>query len=136
MAARTTSTPDLIWECIKKDTCFLRKSNGHIFTQDPLNMAGRHTKRHTGLTGNGAGIIVEKGRFTLKMSKKKASKQRLPSRSTTQVKLSGNKKQSLRKLKKALFPLKGHAQQTAVRRYLKLQQGMRNRHSKRSETKA
>uniref|UniRef100_A0A6G3MLD1 Large ribosomal subunit protein eL28 n=1 Tax=Henneguya salminicola TaxID=69463 RepID=A0A6G3MLD1_HENSL len=46
--------PDLEWELIKKNSCFLIKNNRLVLSKEPFNLMGLHCKKNCGLIQNKA----------------------------------------------------------------------------------
>ena len=40
---------ELIWESTKRNTCFLKKSNGFTLTREPFNLKNIHSLKYSGL---------------------------------------------------------------------------------------
>ncbi|CDI81732.1 60S ribosomal protein L28, putative [Eimeria acervulina] len=40
---------ELLWQCVRKTSCYIKKSNGVVLTSEPLNLTQKNTLRHSGL---------------------------------------------------------------------------------------
>ncbi|KAL8447185.1 hypothetical protein Emag_004451 [Eimeria magna] len=40
---------ELLWQCVRKTSCFLKRSNNIVLTNEPLNLTQKNTLRHSGL---------------------------------------------------------------------------------------
>lgn len=40
---------ELLWHCVRRTSCFLKKSNGITLTSEPQNLTQKNTLRHSGL---------------------------------------------------------------------------------------
>lgn len=73
---RSQVSDDLLWAANGKNNCFLRKSQGLVFSLDPTNLSGINLKRDSGVTsqeGLGITLNVQERRISEKKSKKKAT---------------------------------------------------------------
>ncbi|KAH7650515.1 60S ribosomal L28 [Cryptosporidium bovis] len=43
---------ELIWEATKRNTCFLKKSNGFTLTREPFNLTNKHSLKYSGLAAS------------------------------------------------------------------------------------
>ncbi|KJZ73374.1 hypothetical protein HIM_07168 [Hirsutella minnesotensis 3608] len=96
MVAPTLSnvSPDLIWEVVRNNNCFLSKSNrngGVQFSHDPMNLTNMNSRKHAGFVNSKAiGVVAnEKGGVTV-ISKKEVNYNK-PAKSLTKSTLGGNK---------------------------------------------
>lgn len=78
---------DLIWEGVKKNNAFLKKSNGITLTSDPLNLVGLHKKKFDGLSGKGVGLEVSQRRVFIV---KNTNKAKHPKKNVVKKKIAAN----------------------------------------------
>lgn len=86
---------DLVWECVKKNNCFMRKFNGVTLSKEPLNLTHVHAKRSSGLTGHGVGVVLEGRKATLLTNQ---SKGRNPRKNVQKMRLGTSTQESLPKV--------------------------------------
>lgn len=98
--------PDLLWECIKKNSSFLRKPNKELkrpFSADPGNLVGIHSQKFSGISASEALNVrpLKRGKkesIELVQSHAKASRQRRPSAAQVSSGLSKCPKRGLSRL--------------------------------------
>ncbi|OEH77577.1 60S ribosomal protein L28 [Cyclospora cayetanensis] len=74
---------ELLWQCVKKTNCFLKKSNGIILTSEPLNLTQKNTLRHSGLCHKqpvGLSLVGNNCAVKLSYKQKAGRKMRYPKR--------------------------------------------------------
>jgi len=68
------ASADLIWECVKHNSCFIRKqkSNGTIFTKEPGNLMGLNKYKFSGIANPKAvDMSSKKGKVVMKLTNQK-----------------------------------------------------------------
>ncbi|CDJ66957.1 60S ribosomal protein L28, putative [Eimeria necatrix] len=43
------ASAELLWQCVRRTSCFLRKSHGILLSKEPLNLAQKNSLRFSGL---------------------------------------------------------------------------------------
>lgn len=83
---------DLVWECVKKNNCFIKKFNGVTLSRDPLNLVGIHCKKYTGLSGNSVGLEIAQRKVYLV---KRNGKSRNPAKNVEKLRVGNDKATSM-----------------------------------------
>ena len=112
---------DLIWECIRKNNCFLRPDTRVTLSAENGNMYSKNSFKYSGLTGKAAGLkLVQAG-------KKSSIVMTAPSRkiaaSTT---VSKNNAAAFKTISKVLGATRPAAVAPIKRAYAKIKQALRN----------
>ena len=69
---RQQVSDDLMWGINGRNNCFLRKTQGVVFSMDPTNLSGINLKRDSGITSQeGLGITLTKQERNVKVKKSK-----------------------------------------------------------------
>ncbi|CAL8094798.1 unnamed protein product [Calicophoron daubneyi] len=90
----------LVWELVKKNNCFLMKSNGEQFSRDPLNLKGKNCFRYSGLVHKKAiGIKQEKYGKGIILITKKAGYDHKPSKAVVRTKYVRGRRRALQKIR-------------------------------------
>eukprot|EP00916_Digyalum_oweni_P022827 GHVL01037802.1.p1 GENE.GHVL01037802.1~~GHVL01037802.1.p1 ORF type:complete len:144 (+),score=27.52 GHVL01037802.1:15-446(+) len=122
----------VIWNCIKKNNCYLHKSNGIILSTDPTNMCGIHNERYSGLSNiKSAGIVVKKPKnvegtkqksvqFVLVTKCAKPAVARKLYKSVVKTKISKNIKCASKKIEKILNQYRPDLVPLAQKKYARL----------------
>lgn len=136
---------DLMWQCIRKSSCFTRKSAPYpkrLFSMEPNNIMGLHSQRYSGLADEVLGVHAIKNgiRETIELTKSrpKPSKQRKPATAMTSTGLSKCKKKGLKQLDREIGNefYRRDLLGVAKRRYERVLQSFRkNRLAERSQSR-
>eukprot|EP01055_Gregarina_sp_Pseudo9_P003573 Gregarina_sp_Pseudo_9__3572@NODE_3732_length_572_cov_174_135084_g3416_i0_p1_GENE_NODE_3732_length_572_cov_174_135084_g3416_i0NODE_3732_length_572_cov_174_135084_g3416_i0_p1_ORF_typecomplete_len124_score34_74Ribosomal_L28e/PF01778_17/4_2e13_NODE_3732_length_572_cov_174_135084_g3416_i0125496 len=85
---RPNASDALVWQCIKKDSAFLRKFGKFTLSAEKNNLTGVHSQRTSGVLSNSVGVYLCKGR---KIRGSRTTKHKShPSRRVQTVSLSSN----------------------------------------------
>jgi len=100
-------SPELMWECVKKNSSFIRKStNMPVMSADPNNLSGMNSFKFSGLCGNALGLNSKKNgkneKILLVKSHPKASRAARPPSMDLKVGLSKGTKKAVGAIDKAL----------------------------------
>ncbi|KAF7458067.1 60S ribosomal protein L28 [Cryptosporidium felis] len=119
---------ELIWQCIKKNTSFIKKSNGFTFTSEPFNILNRHSLKFSGLASkksigmelasNNNGKLVKKIKIVQKNSG--SSTIRCPKKLRTETIISNNIKNAKKTIKSRLAS-RPDLMNAAIYRYRQIQ---------------
>ncbi|KAM4062222.1 ribosomal l28e protein family protein [Hirsutella rhossiliensis] len=96
-------SPDLVWEIVRNNNCFLSKSNrngGVQFSRDPLNLTNKSSRKHAGFVNDKAIGVVAHDKGGVTVITKKTSNANKPAKAFTRTTYGGNK--SNRKTYKAV----------------------------------
>ncbi|KAL7067676.1 hypothetical protein ACR3K2_19500 [Cryptosporidium serpentis] len=118
---------EIIWQCVKRNSSFIHKSNGFTFTCEPYNMVAINSLKYSGLANrNGLGLdvkvnpnnqLIKKVQITKKKTGTRST--RRPNRLVTTIKLSTDPKQAKKKIENA-FSHRRDLVKTAKQKYKKI----------------
>lgn len=119
---------DLIWKCVKKNNCFLKKSNGFTLTSEPFNIMNMNTLKYSGLAAKKSlgmelvpslsGKLIKNAKIIKKNSG--PSTVRCPGKFTSKVNLSNDFKQAKKTIKSQALS-RPDLKKVAIIRYRKIQ---------------
>lgn len=91
------ASANVVWQCVRKNSCFLRRSNGVTLTAEPLNLTGKNSFRHSGLANKrpvGLSLVGESGHAVALETRHAGNKfKRFPMKTLKRRKLSKEAKQ-------------------------------------------
>jgi large subunit ribosomal protein L28e len=97
-----SSSPDLIWLCVRNSSCFLRKQprRGVVLTAEPMNLTQKNSRKYSGLA-NRRSISIESKRCGtskagVQLKIKTSRHANKPSKMTTSVSLTRNVRDTCR----------------------------------------
>lgn len=98
---------ELVWQCVKKNTCFMKKSNGFTLTSEPFNIMNMNTLKYSGLSAkksigmelipSSSGKLIKNAKIIKKNSG--SSTVRCPKKFTSKVSISNDFKQAKKTIK-------------------------------------
>ncbi|OII72248.1 60s ribosomal protein L28 [Cryptosporidium ubiquitum] len=119
---------ELLWQCVKKNTSFIKKNNGFTFTSEPFNIMNLNTLKYSGLAArrsigmelvpNSNGKLVKNTKIIKKNSG--SSTIRCPKKFTSKVNLSNDFKQAKKTIKNQVLA-RPDLKNAAIIRYRKIQ---------------
>ncbi|CUV05501.1 unnamed protein product [Cryptosporidium hominis] len=119
---------ELLWQCVKKNTSFIKKSNGFTFTSEPFNIMNLNTLKYSGLAArrsismdlvpNSNGKLVKNAKITKKNTG--SSTIRCPKKLISKVNLSNDFKQAKKTIKNQISS-RPDLKNVAIIRYRKIQ---------------
>lgn len=132
------ASPDLLWACIRKSSCFARKPTSELkrpFSAEPTNLLGIHCQRYCGLIVSEALDVRAEKRgakesIVLVRSSDQAEQKTQPAKYTTKSGLHKCPQRGLAQLERALDAKcysKGLSRLASLK-YLKVQQSFKKKH--------
>ncbi|KAJ1608162.1 60S ribosomal protein L28 [Cryptosporidium canis] len=119
---------ELLWQCVKKNSSFIKKSNGFTFTSEPFNIMNMNTLKYSGLAArksigmdlvpSSSGKLVKNAKIMKKNSG--SSTVRCPKKFISKVNLSNDFKQAKKTIKKQTLA-RPDLKKVAIIRYRKIQ---------------
>ncbi|KAJ1613228.1 60S ribosomal protein L28 [Cryptosporidium canis] len=119
---------ELLWQCVKKNSSFIKKSNGFTFTSEPFNIMNMNTLKYSGLAARKSigmdlvpssnGKLVKNAKIMKKNSG--SSTVRCPKKFISKVNLSNDLKQAKKTIQKQTLA-RPDLKNAAIIRYRKIQ---------------
>ncbi|KAL8272834.1 hypothetical protein Esti_003221 [Eimeria stiedai] len=121
-AAAKMVSAELLWQCVRKSSCFLKRSNNIVLTNEPLNLTQKNTLRHSGLCHQqpiGLDLVCNAAAVKLQHKVKAGRRMRYPRRVLLAKKFSKNLKNT-KELQKLVAAQRPDLVCVAKRRFHKL----------------
>ncbi|XP_073242040.1 large ribosomal subunit protein eL28-like [Porites lutea] len=91
---------DLQWMILRNNSCFLLRNQGTTFTKEPLNLAGRHSFKHSGLVNKKAiGVTADPNGKGVVLTTKKTKFANKPPKNLTKVTLASDSRRTVKTIK-------------------------------------
>mmetsp|Transcript_85511 Transcript_85511/g.135598 ORF Transcript_85511/g.135598 Transcript_85511/m.135598 type:complete len:138 (+) Transcript_85511:79-492(+) len=129
------AAPDLLWECVKNQSCFIKKrKNFPTMTTEPGNLCGLNKFQYSGLAskqvlGLDAKKVGKKESIILTTRSKRSSRQYRPGAVLVTTGIKKGKKQGPEQLKKIIGSTWNRPEllETALKKYQKIKQSFKKR---------